>query len=318
MNHVAESIFVGIDVSKDRLDVALSRGGEITEYFQKPHTENEILGLVEKFKEISPGRIVVEATGGLERTLAVYFFEAGLPIAVINPRQARDFGRAIGILAKTDKIDARSLARFGEVIKPPTRPIKDTQRQAITDLVSRRRQLVDMIKQEKNRLSRAVGPVRSDIEHHLTYLKERKDNFDKDIQQVIESTPVYLETAEILRTFPGIGPVTSASLVASCPELGTLNRREIAALIGTAPFNRDSGTRTGTRCVWGGRATVRSYLYMATVSAIKCNPVIETFYTRLIEAGKKPKVAITACMRKVIVILNAMVKSKSPWQADFA
>jgi transposase len=311
---MVQPFFVGVDVSKDHLDVALSQGDEIIEWFQKPHTENTILDLVEKFREILPKRIVVESSGGVERSLAAYMFEAGLPIVVINPRQARDFGRATGILAKTDKIDARTLARFGAVIKPPSRPIKDAQRQAITDQVSRRRQIVHMLAQEKNRLSRAVGPVRADIEHHIAYLKERLDKSNKDIQQIIEATPFYQETVELLSTVPGIGPVTSASLVANCPELGSLNRRQIAALIGTAPFNRDSGTRSGTRCVWGGRSSVRAQLYMATISAIKCNYKIKSFYTRLIAAGKKPKVAITACMRKLIVILNAMVKQQKPWQ----
>ncbi len=311
---MAESFFAGIDVSKNHLDVALCKGGVITECFQKPHTEDTIISLVDRFKEIGPKRIVVEATGGLERTLAAYLANAGLPVAVINPRQARDFGRATGILAKTDKIDARSLARFGAVIKPPARPIKDAQRQALTDRVNRRRQIVEMVKQEKNRLSRAVGPVRADIEHHIAYLNERLDRSNKDIQQIIETTPVYQETAELLRTVPGVGPVTAAGLIANCPELGSLNRRQIAALIGTAPFNRDSGKRSGTRCIWGGRKAVRNYLYMAVVSATTCNHKIKTFYTRLVAAGKKRKVALTACMRKLIVILNTMVKLQRPWQ----
>jgi transposase len=311
---MAEPFFVGIDVSKDHLDVAIGQGDEVIEWFQKPHTEDTILELIEKFKEISPKRIVVEASGGFERSLAAYMFEAELPIVVINPRQTRDFGKATGILAKTDKIDARSLARFGAVVKPPSRPIKDAQRQAITDQVARRRQIVHMLVQERNRLSRAAGPVRADIEHHIAYLKERLDNSNRDIQQLIEATPLYQETVELLSTVPGVGPVTSASLIAGCPELGSLNRRQIAALVGTAPFNRDSGIRSGARCVWGGRRTVRQQLYMATISAIKCNYKIKSFYMRLIASGKKPKVAITACMRKLIIILNAMVKHQKPWQ----
>ena len=311
---MAELFFAGIDVSKDHLDVAITQGDEIIQYFQKPHTEDTIVGLLKRFKEIMPERIVVEATGGFERALAAYMFEAGLPIVVINPRQARDFGRATGILAKTDKIDARSLARFGAVVKPPSRPIKDAQRQAITDQVTRRRQIVHMLSQEKNRLSKAAGRVGADIEHHIAYLKERLDKSNKDIQKIIEATPLYQETVELLSTVPGVGPITSACLIADCPELGSLNRRQIAALIGTAPFNRDSGARTGTRCVWGGRRTVRCHLYMATISAIKCNHKIKSFYMRLIAAGKKPKVAITACMRKLIIILNAMVKYQTPWQ----
>jgi transposase len=316
---MAQSFFAGIDVSMDHLDVAVSQGDEIIECFQKPHTEDAILGLVEKFKQMLPKRIVVEASGGYERCLAAYMFEAGLPIVVINPRQVRDFGKATGQLAKTDKIDARTLARFGAAIKPPPRPIKDAQRQGLTDQVARRRQLVHILAQEKNRLSRAVGPVRDDVEHHITYLEERLDKSNKDIQQLIETTPLYQETVELLTTVPGIGPVTSASLVANCPELGSLDRRKIAALIGTAPFNRDSGTRSGARCVWGGRRTLRQQLYMATLSAIKSNYKIKSFYTRLAVAGKKPKkVAIIACMRKLITILNAMVKQQKPWQVGQA
>lgn len=310
---MAQSFFAGIDVSKARLDVAFSQGDEITESFSIPHTEDQVSGLIEKFKKTLPQQIVIEASGGLERFLAAYLDEAGLPIVVINPRQVRDFARATGQLAKTDKIDARTLARFAAVMKPPQRPIKDAQRQQLADKVARRRQLVHMLAQEKNRRSRAPGPVRADIEHHIKYLQERLQNSNKDIEQIIMRTPIYQETVELLRTVPGIGPVTTASLIADCPELGSLNRRQIAALIGTAPFNRDSGTRCGTRCVWGGRRTIRNMLYMATVSAIKCNYKIRSFHVRLIAAGKKPKVAITACMRKLITILNAMVKQQRPW-----
>jgi len=310
-----QTFFTGIDVSKHRLDVALSQGDEILEFYSIPHTEDDISGLIEKFKKTSPKLIVVERSGGLERSLVAHLAEAGLPVVANNPRQIRDFARATGILAKTDKIDARTMARFAAVIKPPQRPIKDAERQQLADKVARRRQLVHILAQEKNRLSRAVGSVRADIEHHITYLQERLDKINKDIEQIIESTPVYQETVEILTTFPGVGRVTSAGLVADCPELGSLNRREIGALTGTAPFNRDSGTRSGPRCVWGGRKTVRVHLYMATISAIKWNYKIKAFYQRLIAAGKKPKVAITACMRKVITILNAMVKQQKPWQA---
>ncbi len=306
--------FVGVDVSKAHLDVSLYQDDEFIDFFSIPHAEEEMSGLVERFKKTLPKLIVVEATGGLERSLVAYLAEAGLPIVVINPRQVRDFGRATGQLAKTDKIDARTLARFAAAIKPPQRPIKDPERQRLTDLVARRRQLVHMLAQEKNRLSRAVVPVRADIEDHIKYLQDRLDKSNKNIDQLIRSTPVYQETVELLCSVPGIGPVTSASLVANCPELGNLNNRKIAALTGTAPFNRDSGTRSGTRCVWGGRRTLRTQLYMATISAIKCNPKIKVFFTRLIAAGKKPKVAITACMRKLITILNAIVRQRKPWE----
>lgn len=309
-----KSYFVGIDVSQNHLAVALSQGDEILEFYSIPHNEEKITQLIEQLKQVSPRLIVVERSGGLERPLVAHLAGAELPVVANNPRQVRDFARAMGILAKTDKIDARTMARFAAAVKPPQRPIKDAQRQELADLVARRRQLVQMLAQEKNRLLRAVGSVRPDIEHHISYLHERLDKLNKDIEQLIKSTAIYQDTLELLRSVPGIGPVTSASLIADCPELGRLNRRQIAALVGTAPFNRDSGKRTGARCVWGGRSTVRTHLYMATISAIKCNYRIKSFYMRLIEAGKKPKVAITACMRKLIVILNAMVKHQSPWQ----
>jgi transposase len=313
---MSQPFFAGIDVSKPQLDVALSQGDEILEFYSIPHTEDEISALIKKFRNTMPQLIVVERSGGLERSLVAHLAEAGLPVVANNPRQVRDFARATGILAKTDKIDARTMARFAAVIKPPQRPIKDAERQQLADQVARRRQLVRMLSQEKNRLSRAAGAVRADIDHHIAYLQERLDKSNKDIDQIIESTPIYQETVEILTTFPGVGRITSATLVADCPELGSLNRRQIAALVGTAPFNRDSGARSGARSVWGGRRTVRQQLYMATISAIKWNYKIKSFYTRLIEAGKKPKVAITACMRKLITILNAMVKQHKSWQTS--
>ncbi len=307
--------FVGIDVSQDRLDVALSHGDEILEFYSIPHTEDEISGLIEKFKRTSPKLIVVERSGGLERSLVANLAGAGLSVVANNPRQVRDFARATGTLAKTDKIDARTMAHFAAAVKPPQRPIKDAERQQLADRVARRRQLVHMLAQEKNRISRAVGPVRADIQHHISYLQERLDKSNKDIEQIIKNTALYQDTLELLSSVPGLGPVPSASLIADCPELGSLNRRQIAALVGTAPFNRDSGTRSRPRRVWGGRKTVRVHLYMATISAIKWNYKIKAFYQRLIAAGKKPKVAITACMRKLITILNAMVKQRKPWEA---
>jgi transposase len=301
-------LFAGIDISKARLDVALG-----DKFFSIEHTEEKISELVEKFKAASPQLIVLEASGGLEGPLVAYLAEAQLPVVVINPRQVRDFAKATGQLAKTDKIDAQILSHFAEAIKPPQRPIKDAERRQISDQVARRRQIVAMISQEKNRLSRASIHVRKDIEHHLAYLKERLDRSNKDIDIIIKSSSLYQETAELLSTVPGIGPVTIASLIAYCPELGNLNRHKIAKLIGTAPLNNDSGPRNGPRCIWGGRKVVRNQLYMATVSAIRCNYRIREFYLRLTAAGKKPKVAITACMRKLLTILNAMVKQQKPW-----
>jgi len=306
---MAPPLFVGIDVSKARLDVALG-----DQFFSVEYTEEKLSDLVEKLKAASPQLIVLEASGGLENSVVAYLVEADLPVVVINPRQGRDFAKATGKLAKTDKIDAKTLSLFGEAIKPQQRPFKDAERRQLSDHVTRRRQIVGMISQEKNRLSRASGQVRSDIEHHIAYLKERLDRSDKDIEKIIKSSPLYQDTAELLRTVPGVGPVTIASFIAFCPELGSLDRRQIAALVGTAPLNRDSGTRSGVRCIWGGRKAVRNQLYMATVSAIRCNYKIREFYLRLSAAGKKPKVAITACMRKLLTILNAMIKHQKTWQ----
>ena len=308
---MTQSVFIGIDVSKARLDVALGEKGEL---FSLSHSEQQIPALVEKLKAAFPQLIIIEASGGLERYLVASLAEAGLPVVVVNPRQVRDFAKATGKLAKTDAIDARVLAEFGVAIKPPQRPLRDSARQKIADQVSRRRQIVDMLIQEKNRLSRAADPVRADIQHHINYLQERLKQSNEDIEKMIKESPLYQETVELLTTVPGVGPVTTAALVAFCPELGTLNRHQIAALIGTAPFNRDSGTRRGQRIVWGGRKLLRNLLYMATVSAIRCNSKIRTFYSRLIAAGKKFKVAITACMRKLIILLNAMVKQRQPWR----
>jgi transposase len=291
------------------LDVALG-----DKFFSIEHTDENISELVEKFKAASPQLIVFEATGGLEGPLVAYLAEAELPFVVINPRQARDFARATGKLAKTDKIDAQTLSHFAEAIKPAQRPVKDAERRQLSDQVARRRQIVGMISQEKNRLSRASAQVRKDIEHHIAYLKERLDLSNKDIEKIIKASSLYQEMAELLSTVPGVGPVTIASFIAFCPELGNLNRRQIAKLVGTAPLNRDSGPKTGPRCIWGGRKTLRNQLYMATVSAIRCNYRIKEFYLRLSAAGKKPKVAITACMRKLLTILNAMVRQRKPWQ----
>ena len=313
---MSQPLFVGIDVSESQLDVAINQGDELLEFCSVPHTEEGILALIQKFGNAVPRLIVVERSGGLERTLVALLAEAGLPIVANNPRQIRDFAKAMGILAKTDKIDAKAMARFAAAVKPPQRPIKDAERQQLSDRVARRRQLVNMLAREKNRLTRAVGPVRADIEHHITYLKERLDKTNKDIEHMIANSPVYREIAEILVTFPGLGSVTSAALVADCPELGSLNRRKIGTLTGTAPLNDDSGKKSRQRRIRGGRKTVRVHLYMATISAIRCNDKIKGFYQRLIAAGKKPKVAITACMHKIITILNAMVKQHKPWQTE--
>jgi transposase len=312
---MTQSFFVGIDVCKARLDVALGESGKC---FSVPHSEEAIADLVKKLKTPFPQLIVIEASGGLERSLVADLAGAGLPVVVVNPRQVRNFAKAKGKLAKTDVIDARVLAAFGAAIKPELRPLREPERQRIADQVTRRRQIVSMISQEKNRLSRVTGPVRADIQDHIGYLQKRLKQANDDIKKMLKETPIYQENVEIMLSVPGVGPVTTAGCVALCPELGILNRRQISALVGAAPFNRDSGSRRGERMVWGGRKALRNLLYMATVSAIRCNPRIREFYLRLTAAGKKPKVAITACMRKLITILNAMMRDRKPWQESGA
>ena len=311
MSTKTEGLFVGIDVSKKRLDVAVRPEGR---RWEVGNDEKSIRLLVSSLKDLPPELIIAEATGGLEIPLVSALAEAGLPIVVANPRQVRDFAKAVGQLAKTDKIDAGVLAHFGEALRPEVRPIKSRQVKELSALVSRRRQLVDMLTMEKNRLASAPKEVRRDITAHIAWLQKRLKDVDGKLSQTVKSCPAWREKDEIMRSVPGVGPVFSTSLLANVPELGKLNRRQIAALIGVAPLNRDSGQHSGTRIVWGGRANVRSVLYMATVAAMRSNPVIKSFYQRLIGAGKKFKVAITACMRKLLTILNAMVKSGTMWQ----
>jgi len=313
MNKETGGLFVGIDVSKDRLDVAVRPEGK---RWEVSNDEKSIRLLVDSLKDLPSELIIAEATGGLEVPLVSALAEAGLPIVVVNPRQVRDFAKAVGQLAKTDKIDAEVLAHFGEALRPEVRPVKSRQLQELSALVSRRRQLVDMLTMEKNRLASAPKGIRKDIIAHIAWLEKRLKDVNGKLSQMVENCPAWREKDEIMRSVPGVGPVFSSSLLANVPELGQLNRRQIASLIGVAPLNRDSGQHSGTRIVWGGRANVRSVLYMATVAAMRSNPVIKSFYQRLIGAGKKFKVAITACMRKLLTILNAMVKSGTVWQPN--
>jgi transposase len=303
-------VVVGIDISKQHLDVAIGATGTVE---RLAYTDPQVEELVRRLQQLAPKLVVLEATGGLETPLSIALAEAQLPVAVINPRKVRDFARATGQLAKTDAIDARLLSRYGEALAPECRPLKDAARRELAAQVSRQRQITDMLVQEKNRLSRASGSVRQDIAEHIAYLEKQKQRISREISKMLEQSPVYKPLQKLLRSVPGVGPGTTAVLIANCPELGQLKRGEIAALIGTAPFNRDSGQRNGSRCIWGGRKTVRCQLYMAVVAGLRWNPVIRRFYDRLIGAGKKPKVALTACMRKLIVILNAMVRSNTAW-----
>ena len=303
--------FVGIDVSKASLDIAVLPEERV---WRIEREEASIAGLVKELRTLAPSLIVLEATGGLESPLTAALATAGLPVAVVNPRQARDFAKATGRLSKTDALDAQVLARLGQTLRPPVRVLKNEETQELEALLTRRRQIVEMLTMEKNRLPSAGQRVRKDITAHIAWLTKRLKDVDGDLQSAIEASDFWRIKDDIIRSLPGAGKVLSTTLLASLPELGTLNRRQIAALVGVAPFNCDSGTMRGSRHIWGGRAPVRSVLYMATITAIRCNPVIRDFHGRLRAAGKKPKVAITACMRKLLTILNSMVRSNTPWQ----
>ena len=305
---------IGIDISKNLLDVAVVPE---TETWSVDNDEEGIRTLTKDAKRLRPRLIVLEATGGLETAVVALLAAARLPVVVVNPRQVRDFAKSLGKLAKTDKIDALVLAHFGEATKPEVRPLKDQQAQQLSALVARRKQLVEMLTAEKNRLITAPEPVDSDIKAHITWLEQRLNDINKDLGKAIKSSAVWRAKDKLLRTVPGVGPVLSVSLLAGLPELGKLNRKQIAALVGVAPFNRDSGKFRGRRSIWGGRGHVRAVLYMGTLTAIRFNPVISAFYLRLCAAGKVHKVALTACMRKLLTILNAMMKNHAPWHPHF-
>jgi len=241
---------------------------------------------------------------------------AGVPVVVVNPRQVRDFAKATGRLAKTDALDAQTLAHFAEVMRPALRPLPDEQTQALAAILARRRQLVEMLTAEKNRLSAASKPVRKSLRTHIAWLERALSHTDSDLAHAIRESPVWREKEELLRSTPGVGPVMTTTLLANLPELGTLTGKQIAALAGVAPLNRDSGTMRGKRMVWGGRAQVRAVLYMAALVAARFNPIIRAFYQRLCAAGKAKKVALTACMRKLLIILNAMLKHRIPWRTE--
>lgn len=305
------NISIGIDVAKEWLDVAEWPGPAA---WRVPNEERGIAALVEQLGQRELSVVVLEATGGLECPLVAALADAALPVVVVNPRQVRDFARASGRLAKTDAIDAQVLAQFGQALQPPPRPLPDQATQELAALVTRRRQLVQMLTAEKNRLRIAPRPVQRDIQQHIRWLERRLDDLDDDLGKTIQSSPLWREREEVLRSAPGIGFVSSSTLLANLPELGRLNHKEIAALVGVAPLNRDSGALRGRRTIWGGRAEVRAVLYMATLVATRRNSVVRGFYHRLVAAGKPKKVALTACMRKLLTILNAMVRSHATWQ----
>ena len=309
---MAEGPFVGIDVSKDHLDLAIRPGGPATRH---PYDETGLAGLVARLSAERPALIVVEATGSLESPLVAALAVAKLPVAVVNPRQVRDFARAIGKLAKTDAIDAEVLARFAEAVRPEVRPVPEEKARELTALLSRRRQVVEIRVAERNRLrTAAVTAVRADLEAHLAYLDDQVGRLDAQLAEAIQASEAWRAKDELLRSIPGIGPVVSRTLLASLPELGTLGRGKIAALVGLAPMNRDSGTLRGRRMIVGGRPEVRSALYLATLSAVRYNPALKVFYGRLRAAGKPAKLALTAAARKLLTIADAIVRTGRPWQ----
>ena len=304
-----ESTYVGIDVAKAQVDVAVRPTGQTWTI-----TYDDVQELVSQLKTLEPAFVLLEATGGLELPMVVALATAALPVVVVNPRQVRDFAKATGTLAKTDTLDAAVLAHFADAIRPDVRPLRDAETQVLASLVARRHQVVAMLVSEKNRLRRAISAVRPRVEAHIAWLEQELEDLDQGLRQTLRQSPLWREKDDLLRTVPGVGEQLSLTLLAYLPELGTLDRRQVAALVGVAPFNRDSGTLRGKRTVWGGRARLRAVLYMEALVASQYNPVIRDFYRRLLAAGKPKKLALTACMRKLLVILNSMLKHRSPWR----
>jgi transposase len=309
--------FVGIDVSKAVLDVAVIPSGES---WSVANSVDGMQRLVERLRELSPSLVVLEATGGLERRAVAALAAAALPVVAVNPRQVRDFAKALGRLAKTDALDAEVLALFADRIRPQPRLLRDAETQELEALVVRRRQVVDIITAEKNRLSAAPPSkrVRTAIGRTIKWFEKQLEEIDSDLDSAVKNSPAWREKDDLLRSVPGVGKVLSRSLLSMAPELGTLTRKQIAALIGVAPMNRDSGSQRGRRCVWGGRAQVRAVLYMSALVASRFNPTIRSFHSRLIAAGKLPKVAVVACMHKLLSILNTILRTKTPWSLEIA
>ena len=309
-----EGTYIGIDVAKAHLDLAVHLSGDPW------RVTNDLAGIettVTRLRRLHPALVVVEPTGGLELPLTVALAAAGLPVAVVNPRQVRDFAKATGRLAKTDRLDAKVLAHFAQAVQPAPRPLPDAQTQELAAALARRQQLVQMLTAEKNRLGTARPSVHQRVQVHINWLKQELADSDKLLRNAIQESPIWRVNDDLLQGVKGIGPVASITLLADLPELGTVGRKQIAALAGLAPLNRDSGLFRGKRRIWGGRARVRAALYMATLTATRHNPVIKAFYQRLLAAGKEKKVALTACMHKLLTILNAMVKHNRPWDAQW-
>lgn len=305
--------FVGIDVAKDELVIALAPTGEV---FTVRNAAAEVAALTARLQKVRPTRIVLEATGGYETLVATTLAAAGLPVAVVNPRQVRDFARSTGQLAKTDAIDAKVLAAFAQAVQVEVRPLPDEAARALQAVVSRRRQVMEMLTMERQRLHQANAVIAPSIQHVIHVLEGQVHDLDDDLHQRLRESPVWREAQDLLKSVPGVGDVLSATLLALLPELGQLNRKAIAKLAGVAPLNRDSGQWRGKRTVWGGRAQVRAVLYMATLTGTRFNPVLKCFYQRLLAAGKPKKVALTACMHKLLLILNAVLRARQPWALE--
>lgn len=310
-----EGMYAGIDVSKKTLDFAFH--GEKTSQQVRNDAEG-IATIVRLMQARGVAGIVVESTGGLELALVTALAQAQQPVSLVNPRQARDFAKSTGKLAKTDRIDCHCLAHFGQAIQPRLYQLPEETAQHLSGVLARKRQIVEMLTTEKNRLSSSPHDLHARIREHIAWLDTEKETLEQEIGQYIQQSPVWKAKDAILQSTPGVGPATSATLITDLPELGSLSGKQISALVGLAPFNRDSGSFKGRRAIWGGRAFVRSALYMSALSAIRFNPVIRTFYDRLTKAGKPHKVAITACMRKLLTILNAMLKHEKMWDPNFA
>ncbi len=303
--------FVGIDVSKERLDIGV---GEAADFWQEGNDKEGIQAVLEHLTQLQPALVVVESTGGLEWPLVSELATQRIPLALVNPGRVREFAKSLGLLAKTDQLDAHLLARFGEAAQLSPTVLPDEAVQKLSALMGRRRQLLEMLVMEKNHLLSTRLCLRAGVQEHITWLEQEIDRLTEQIQRDLQDTPGFRDKDRILRSAKGVGPITSLILLSDLPELGQLNRQQIAALVGVAPFNDDSGRRRGPRRIRGGRASVRQVLYMAAVAASRFNPTIRTFYQRLLSSGKKKKVALVACMRKLLTILNAMLRDMQPWR----
>lgn len=309
------SLFVGIDVAKAELEIALRPSGERWSVSNTPQGQRQ---LAQRLRRCSVERIVLEASGGYEKPVLAVLGAAGLPVIAVNARQVRDFAKALGILAKTDRLDAQVLAHFAEAIRPSLRPLPSAQAEALQGLLVRRRQLVQMLATEKTRLHQAQPRVRPSVERLIEHLETQLSALDAELSAQIEASPLWKQKEDLLQSVPGVGPTLARTLIAALPELGRLNRQKISTLVGVAPLAEDSGQHRGVRRIWGGRAEVRAVLYMSTLSAVRYNPVLRAFYHRLLDRGKPKKVALVACMRKLLVILNAMLKHQTRWSPEVA